>query len=289
MTQYASVRVLVIAQLAEIRQWLDAGKTLSDYHREHRLTVSYNRFARVLKGYMQPQQPNLRLLEQANPAVSLGLTGDNLAHAGASIVSPAFNAPGLPNEATVTASNQEWLTAAEIHALYFEQTGRRIHAIKIGLEARRLEIAKQDMIVNMEGVRRPVVPRKYAKNELGRLFEELDKLDLSTCTKSPACNVPRVSDETTASASEHEWLTATEIHELYFEQTGRRVNAIKIGLEARRLEITKQETVSTIEGIQKPVVLRKYAKGELPKLFDELNKLDSSAYAKSHHYRFWSS
>jgi hypothetical protein len=286
MTQYASVRVLVIAQLADIRQWLDAGKTLSDYHREHGLTISYNRFARVLKRYMQPQPQNLRQIEQVKQAGSANLTGDNLAHAGASIASPAFNAPGAPNEATVTASEQAWLSAAEIHALYFEQTGRRINAIKIGLEARRLEIAKQDTIVNIEGVRRPVVPRKYAKNELGRLFEELDKLDLSACTKSPACNVPH---ETTASSSEQEWLTATEIHELYFEQTGRRINAIKIGLEARRLEITKQETVTMIEGIQRPVVLKKYAKGELPQLFNELNKLDSSAYATSHHYRFWSS
>jgi hypothetical protein len=286
MTPYASVRVLVIAQLADIRQWLDAGKTLSDYHRDNGLTVSYNRFARVLKRYIQLRPQTLRQIEQVKQAGSANLTGDNLAHAGASIASPAFNAPGAPNEATVTASEQAWLSAAEIHALYFEQTGRRIHAIKIGLEARRLEIAKQDMIVNIEGVRRPVVPRKYAKNELGRLFEELDKLDLSTCTKSPACNVPH---ETTASASEQEWLIATEIHELYFNQTGRRVNAIKIGLEARRLEITKQETVTMIEGIQRPVVLKKYAKGELPQLFNELNKLDSSAYAKSHHYRFWSS
>jgi hypothetical protein len=289
MTQYASVRVLVIAQLADIRQWLDAGKTLSDYLRDHGLTVSYNRFARVLKRYIQPRPRTLRQIEKVKQAGSAKLTGDNLAHAGASIASPAFNAPGAPNEVTVTASRQAWLSAAEIHALYFEQTGRRINAIKIGLEARRLEIAKQDLIVNIEGVRRPVVPRKYAKNEIGRLFEELDKLDSSTCPKNTASNVSRVSDELIASSSEQEWLTATEIHELYFDRTGRRVNAIKIGLEARRLEITKQETVTMIEGIQRPVVLKRYAKGELPQLFNELNKLDSSAYAKSHHYRFWSS
>ena len=184
MTQYASVRVLVIAQLADIRQWLDAGKTLSDYHRRHRLTVSYNRFARVLKRYMQPQPQNLRQLEQTKQEGSLGLTGDNLAHAGASIVSPASNVSREPDETAAGASEQEWLTANEIHALYFDQTGRRVNAIKIGLEARRLKVTNQETVLSVEGVRRPVVPKKYAKGELAKLFNGLDKLDSSAVAKN---------------------------------------------------------------------------------------------------------
>ena len=80
--QYGAVRILVIAQLADIRQWLDAGKTLSGYHREHGLTVSCNRFSRVARRYLQ--------LERANQAHILDLSGDSLAQVGAPIVSPAL-------------------------------------------------------------------------------------------------------------------------------------------------------------------------------------------------------
>jgi hypothetical protein len=88
---------------------------------------------------------------------------------------------------------------------------------------------------------------------------------------------------------EQAWLSATEIHDLYFQQTGRRINTIKIGLEARRLELSKQTTTSNIEGIQRPVTLNKYAKTELARLFEVLDQLDEPTYAKNHHYRFWSS
>lgn len=82
MTQYGDVRVLVIAQLADIRKWIDAGKTFVDYHREHGLTVSCNRFSRVARRYLQ--------LERANQAHILDLSGDSLAQVCAPIVSPAL-------------------------------------------------------------------------------------------------------------------------------------------------------------------------------------------------------
>jgi len=86
---------------------------------------------------------------------------------------------------------------------------------------------------------------------------------------------------------EHAWLSATEIHVVYFEQTGRRINTVKIGLEARRLQITKQQTSAMIEGVKKPVVLNKYAKNELAKLFEELNnKPDEPTYTTKNPYVF---
>lgn len=56
MTQYAQVRVLVVAQLDDIRAWIAAGKTLTQYHRTKELPVSYTRFVRVLKRYLE--KPN---------------------------------------------------------------------------------------------------------------------------------------------------------------------------------------------------------------------------------------
>ena len=70
------------------------------------------------------------------------------------------------------------------------------------------------------------------------------------------------------------YLSATDISDRYFDQTGRRINTVKIGMEATRLGIKRIQREDNIPGIVRKVRLKQYAVDELPKLFLALDELD---------------